>query len=99
MTNFEVIKGGSSSSTNGLTKEQKHERLKILKAHMRSIEANMSAIHQQGKLLGWEELSVRTNKICKDIHELLSMVKNNEKKLSTILKNKPQIKVIHSDDK
>lgn len=99
MTTFEVIKGGSSLSGNGLTKEKRHERLKILTAHMRSIEANMSAIHQQGKILGWDDLSIKTNKIRTDIHNLLKMVKDNEKKLAIVLNKKPQISVITPDDK
>ena len=92
MTDFEVIKGGASNTKS--PNIDKVEKLKMLKSHMRGIDANMSAINQQANNLGWKELSDKTAEIRLKILDLLRLVKNAEKKSSSILSNPTKIKVV-----
>lgn len=97
MTEFEVIKGGASIAGNN--SKQKIEKLNMLVSHMRSIDSNMSAIHQQGLSIGWKELSDKTLEIKEKILDLLRLIKNKEKKFKGITSKKTDIKIVSSTKK
>lgn len=91
MTGFEVIKGGAPDGNNN---KQRMEKLNMLVSHMRSIDSNMSAIHQQGINIGWKELSDKTLEIKEKILNLLRLIKNTEKKFKSMPSKKTDIKIV-----
>ena len=94
---FKLIHGGASDvlEKKELSIQQKFERVKMMKCHMRSIESSMASLNHQAKQIGWDKISGLVDETHKHIIEILRIIKKTEK-ASGVLNKQPNLKVIDS---
>lgn len=83
---FQLFQGGLSNID--LTDKDKENKIKNLRLHFTTIEANMASINQQAKVLGWKELDIKVLKGKDYINDILKYIKQTERKLGYNKKDK-----------
>lgn len=95
---FKLIQGGvtESEEKKKLTTQQKVEKIRMMKVHMRGIESNMSIINQQAKALEWKELDQSSQAAYDAVVEVLKVIKRAEKEESkaAVINNAPKIQLV-----
>lgn len=94
---LQLLKGGKGD--NDLSREDRVEKINLLKQHMRDIESNMALINQESKRIKWDELTLLSNVCYETIVSILALIKNEEKsKIKEVVNNtRSNLKVVNKE--